>query len=225
MVRHFQRRWAWWAILAAFTVLIGWSWKQLAASRAAAETVAADLQQCQVMADQIKRLSSGPQKASLEAHSIQGLARAIERSAKEARLPVESLTGINPQPSQRLGATPYREQPIRLMLRDVTIRQLVLFLDSLTQCETIMKVADLWLYAPEADSNTTSAEDTWGAELTLTHFIFSPPTLRAQILGNWGSPMDSYTIVEPTPRCVTCLRDARTHGICKTGVPISAKHT
>jgi len=176
MVRHLPRRWAWRAVLAALAVLAGWSWTQLAASRLAAETAAADLRQCQVMADQIKKLSSGPQKASLEAHSIQGLARAVEQSAKDANLPVEALTGITPQPSQRVGASAYREQQIRLRLRDVTIRQLVLFLDSLTQSETNMKVADLWLYAPEADSNTPAAEESWGAELTLTHLIFSPYT-------------------------------------------------
>jgi len=161
-------------VFAALLITTGWSYSQMAAARSAAWTAAQDSQECRRLADQIKQLRDRPTRASLEAHSATELARLVEQAAKAASLPAQSLVQIDPQAARRVGETTYREQPTHVELRDVTLGQLITFLYMLSQDDMGMDVADLRLRAPRDDKSARSAEETWLAEVTLTHLIFAP---------------------------------------------------
>lgn len=164
----------WIGALAALACLGAWSRSQLAAGRQAAQAAAEDLAECQRLADEITRLGTRPQKASLEARSATELAKLVEQSAQAAALPQQALVQIDPQPARRVGETAYREQATRLELRDVTLRQLVTFLHGLSHDDLGMEVSDLRLRAPRDDKSVQPTDETWTAEVTLTHLIFAP---------------------------------------------------
>lgn len=163
-----------WTLLATLIAVAAWSYCWLVASYEAATTAAENLQVCLRLTTQIKKLREKPLRAGCEARSATELAQMIEISAKKAHLSMTSVVQIDPQPSRRLGDSAYKEQPTHVELRDVTLRQLIVLLHALTDEESSAELAELRLSTPRDEPSPTAGEETWNAEVILTHLIFAP---------------------------------------------------
>jgi hypothetical protein len=155
-------------------VVAAWSYWRLLASQEAAAIATDNLQACLRLTAQIKTLREKPLRAGSEARSATELAHLIETSAQKANLSVTNVVQIDPQPAHRLSNSAYKEQPTLVELRDVTTKQLIVLLHALADGESGAEVAELRLSAPRDEPAVTAKEETWTAEVTLTHLIFSP---------------------------------------------------
>jgi hypothetical protein len=162
-------------VLAVLIVSAGWSFYWMTSAELSAQNSAENLQICKRLADQIKKMHTQPLRAALETRTSTELAGQIETSAKTANLRQNCILQIDPQTARRLGNTAYKEQPTMVELRDVTLKQLVVFLNALTDDQSGMDVAELRLESSRDDSaNAQQTEETWLAEVTLSHLIFAP---------------------------------------------------
>lgn len=158
-------------LAAVLAVAGGWSYAYVADQRRAALAALADLDDCRRMAAQIETLRRRP---SLAAQNQRGSAETIgliEQSAKAAQLASGNLVRILPEPPRRLGDTVYVEKPTRVMLKNVTLQQLVAMVHGIITDKNGLHARSVRLTAP-------SPEDTgpaWTAELVLTYLIFEPP--------------------------------------------------
>jgi hypothetical protein len=161
-------------LFAGLIALCGWSYLEFTTSQDKAAGAAEDVMVCRRLAEQIKKLQVQPLRAATEARSSTEVARLIESSAKVAGLPTTSILQIDPQSPRRLGNSAYKEQPTHVELRDINLRQLVVFLHTLAADEQGLDLAELRLSAPREQTDLARAEETWLAEVTLTHLIYAP---------------------------------------------------
>ena len=89
--------------LLLLVLLAGWSYARWLSARAAAATAAENLAECRRLARQINQLRDAPMRATAEAHSATELARRIEQAAQTAKMPIDRLIQIDPQPARRMG--------------------------------------------------------------------------------------------------------------------------
>lgn len=159
-------------MLAMLTVATAWSVQVMLADRAAANGAAADLAECRQLATSIEALRHKPRIAAAEDIGAVMLGQRITTASQQAQLPQQALDGIFPQSARRMGNSPYAQKPTTLVLRDVTLAQLVKFLYHLTEGESGLTVRDLRLRAPRGE---TAGAEQWDAEATITCLIYQPP--------------------------------------------------
>lgn len=162
------------ASVVALTLLMAWGYAQFTASRSEAIASAEDLEICRRLAHELQALKAKPLRAALEARSSTEVAGRIEAAAKTANLPISSVIQIDPQSPRRVGNTPYKEQPTHVELRDVTLKQLLVFVHTLASDELKLDLAEVRLSAPRDEPSAAPTEERWMAELALTHLIFAP---------------------------------------------------
>jgi hypothetical protein len=165
------------ALFAALLAMAGWSYCEFSNSSAAAAAAAGDLAACRDLVGQIKALRQKPVLVGTKARTSTEVAHSIEAAAKNAGLPLTNILQIDPQSPRRLGNSAYEEQPTRVELRNVTLKQLLVFLYALANDGTGLNLAELRLGAPRDEMNA-GTEETWLAEVTLTHLIFAPLVAR-----------------------------------------------
>jgi hypothetical protein len=153
--------------------LAGWSYCEFTASCSDAAATASDLVACRNLARQIKTLRQKPVLVGTKARSSTEVAHSIETAAKGAGLPLTYILQIDPQSPRRLGNSAYQEQPTHVELRNVTLKQLLVFLYALANDCVGLNLSELRLGAPR-DETTQGTDETWLAEVTLTHLIFAP---------------------------------------------------
>jgi hypothetical protein len=159
---------------AGLVLLAVWSYCEFTASCGEAFAAAADSEACRSVAAQVKKLRAKPIRAAVEARSSTEVARSIEIAAKSANLPVAGIVQIDPQSPRRVGDSSYKEQPTHVEFRGVTLRQLLAFLYALGSEDIGQDLADLRLSSPRDETSSTGVEETWMAELIVTHLIFAP---------------------------------------------------
>jgi len=144
--------------------------RHLSEARAAAETAAGDLDECQRYAGQIEHLRGRPTMAADRERLSAELSAPIERATREAGIPIDRLVRISPEPSRRVGDTAYKEKPTRVFLKNVRLKDVVEMAHRLTSAEAGLDLKSLRLTAPSRDAT----EGTWSAELVFTYFIYEP---------------------------------------------------
>ena len=160
-------------LFVALAVLAGWSYCEFTAGCSDAAAAASDLAACRNLTQQIKTLRKKPVLVGTKARSSTEVAHSIETAAKGAGLPLTNILQIDPQSPCRLGNSAYQEQPTHVELRNVTLKQLLVFLYALANDGVGLNLSDVRLSAPR-DEATQGANETWLAEVTLTHLIFAP---------------------------------------------------
>lgn len=166
------RRLTWELTLAVvgLAALAIWSGARLRSARQAALAAAEDVAACQQIAARIAVLRDRPAVAGVQERASAETATRVERAAAAAHITASrSLVSISPEPPRRLGETAYKEAPTQVLLRDVTLRQLVTFLSAVCGEGSGLRPKLLRLSAPRAE-----AVDTWSAEVTLCDLIYSP---------------------------------------------------
>jgi len=162
----------WVAAVAALLVATLWANGRLAKASHAAEQSATDLAECRKLATQIGEIKDRPRVAS-EQEKLAGETTAmIDAAATAAGITARQLVRIAPESPQRLGETVYKEKPIAVLLRGVTLRQIVRMSHALLAPNPGLRIKTMRLSAPTPDDTT----DKWTAELTITYLLYDPPT-------------------------------------------------
>jgi hypothetical protein len=149
-----------------------YSFQTYESSKAAAEDAGANLIRCRDLLQQIQSLKAGPIQASLDVQSQKELSSLLQQSAQIAKIPETSVASIRPESTHRIGKTSYIEQPTHVELRQISLGQLVTFLQEVTIRDPRVLPTSLRLSVPRAQP--TAPSDQWQAEIILTHLVFSP---------------------------------------------------
>jgi len=163
-----------WAAVAGLLVATFWAHGRLAKASHAANHAATDLAQCRALASQISEIKDRPRVASEQEKLAGETAAMIAAAVKTAGIPARQLVRIAPESPQRLGETVYKEKPIAVLLRGVTLRQIVQMSHALLSPNPGLRIKTMRLSAPTPDDTT----DKWTAELTITYLLYDPPTKR-----------------------------------------------
>ena len=151
-----------------------WSYGRLSDRRAAAIGAGNDAVACVRLAAGIEALSRQPTQADSKELQVRDLTRRIEQSASQAGIEMENLIRIWPQPATRISDTPYKKKSTQVLLRQVSLRQVIRFHHALETDSPGLGVTGLRLTAPRRE-NTNGL---WSAESTLTHVVYAAPTLK-----------------------------------------------
>jgi hypothetical protein len=156
-------------LIAVMLLSMFWCWGQLSDARRRAEAAAADLIASERIAQRIEIHRQKPSiGASAEPHLE--LSRRIEQAARAAELDAASLERIGPEQQRRLGDSAV-ERTRQVFLRQLTMRQLVEFLHTLSAENPGLQITSLRLNAPRGEEE---AGERWRAEVTLTYWLQAP---------------------------------------------------
>ena len=150
-----------------------WSYETMAASRQWTTKAREDLAACRQMADRIEALRRRPTMARQHERASAETIGLIEKSAKAAGITTAKLLRISPEPPQRLGDTVYTVKPTRVLLKNVTLQQLVQFVHAIVTDREALHAKAMRISAPSADD----AGRLWNVEVVLTYLIYEPPKL------------------------------------------------
>ncbi|HOF17630.1 MAG TPA: hypothetical protein PK082_01880 [Phycisphaerae bacterium] len=151
-------------------ISVAWSYSRYCRLRAAAAAGQADLRDCAQMASRIEKLSRRPTLASDHEKLATETTRLIEEAAKSAGISGDRLIRISPESPARLGETPYKEKPTGVLLKNVTLKQIVEFVHALLSGEHGLNAKSIRIAAPrEQDTG-----EEWTAEIVLTYLVYDP---------------------------------------------------
>ena len=167
-----QRNTILWSVgLALLLAATFWAHGRLTKASLAADQAANDLAECRTLAAQIGEIKDRPRVAS-EQEKLAGETTAmIDAAATAAGIDQRRVVRIAPESPQRLGESVYKEKPIAVRLRDVTLRQVVKMSHALLTPNPGLRVKTMRLAAPTPDDTT----DRWTVELTITYLLYDPP--------------------------------------------------
>ena len=148
-----------------------WTHRRWVAKRRAAATAQADVRTCRRLAERIKGLSRAPILAVDRERLASETTSLIEDAARKAGINAAGLRRITPEPASRVGDTVYKAKPTRVVLREVSRRQVTDLIHGLIATDTGLRAASIRLTAPTTDD----VRDIWNAELVFTYLIYDPP--------------------------------------------------
>jgi hypothetical protein len=147
-----------------------WSYGRLADARGAAGAAADNLAACRDLAAQIESLRRRPALAGARELKGEELRNWIQQAAS-AQFDDGSVGLIEPGSPRRLGDGPYRETPVVVRLKSVTLRQLFTFLHALAADPARgVHVRRVDLNAPRENE----ADDRWNVETTVAQLVYAP---------------------------------------------------
>lgn len=161
-------------LLALLAVLLlvftAWNYSRLADHRSMAFAAVEETRDCHRLAAQINSLQSQPAQAGSAELQVTELTRGIEQSANQAQIQLDHLIRIWPQPAARINDSPYKAKSTQVLLKGVSLPQVVRFLHALETQDAGPRTTRLRLKAPD----NQDAVGTWTVEATLTHVIYAP---------------------------------------------------
>jgi hypothetical protein len=151
-------------VLLCLAMVSLWSWGRMTDQRRSAARAAEDLALSRATAGRIEQLRQRPSLGtSREPH--QELSRRIEQAAAAAQLGTGSLERIGSEQQRRLSdSVAERSRPV--FLRQVTLRQLMTFMHTLTEENPGLQIGSLRLSAPRGEEGG----ELWRAEMTLSYW-------------------------------------------------------
>jgi len=157
---------------AALGLLAGavWSCSFMAGGAAAARSAAQDFGDCQSMAARIESVSRLPAMARERERVSDEMTGLIERAAKSAGIGTDRIVRISPEQPQRLADSAYKEKPTSVLLRNVTLQQVVALVHDLTSNDEALWAKSVRITAPSPED----AGQDWTAELVITYLIYDP---------------------------------------------------
>lgn len=166
-------------IAAALLVGLWWSHGYYAAQRERAEYNAEELADCRLQAGRIRQLGSRVVRMEDTDSTSREFNRLADQASASAGVPRQNIGNITPTPPRRLGETSYQERPVVMLLRQVSIEQLVRFLNELTSGNGGLQVRELLFTTPP-----TSGGNQWNVQVTISYLIYSPRETSMGALAN-----------------------------------------
>lgn len=136
----------------------------------AARSAASDFAACRRLAEQIEALKKKPSLAVSRELRVTELSSRLEAALAKADLAAEDLVRVSAETARRLGDTAYLERETQLTLRDVSLRQVIVFLTTLAAEGSGLSVSSIRLTA----SRGVGTEGDWAAELAVSYLVYSP---------------------------------------------------
>lgn len=169
-----EKRYFFYAVLGVCTLvlLVLLAYRRLITAHAAAIQAGNDLAQCQSLATYIEGLKQLPAKVGLRDMVRSELDHQLEAAAKEAGFTTTNIVSITPSSPRRVGNSVYQEKPTDVVLRELTLQQLLAFLYNVNSKNVGLCVQNIRLTAPR-NQNATGH---WTAQVTLSYLIYSPKT-------------------------------------------------
>jgi len=151
--------------------LVGWSYIFMSHQQDAVHQGAEDLDECFRMVPLIENCGRLPMLAADQERIAGEITSLIEQAAKDSRISVgKSLVRINPEPAQRVGDSVYKEKPTQVLLRDVTLPQVVEMLHRMASSGQPLHAKSIRITAPKEED----MGPTWNAEVTVSYLIYEP---------------------------------------------------
>lgn len=170
-----RERLAWIVLLGLLAVAAGWSVRSMQQQRSGMETAAEALHEAGHYADRIARLEHQPQRAGARRMPVNQLTQMIEQCVEAAGIEPGRLDRVWPEPPRRLGDSPYQESVTRILLRRVTLEQLIELLRAIDRAEQRLTVSMLRLTAPRGvDDLEQPGPGYWTVELNISYLIYAP---------------------------------------------------
>ena len=148
-----------------------WAYGRCRSQRATAIAARDDLAECKALARQIDQLRHRPDQAGAKELHLDVLNRRIESAARAARIVPEAIDAIWPKGCARVGDTVYLENSTLIVLKRVTMKQLVTALHELTASTPGLAVKSLRLNTPRGQETS----DCWDADAVVGYLFYSPP--------------------------------------------------
>lgn len=123
---------------------------------------------CREMAASIEQYMHRPALASEHELLATQTNSLIEKAAVDAGISKRSLIRITPEPARRFDDSSYKDKPSQILLREVTLKQMVPFVHNLLSAG--LNARAIRLVSPKS-------EDTgqlWTAEITMSYLVYDP---------------------------------------------------
>lgn len=147
---------------------------QMAAARDTARRALAEHAAVAQTLQEIQNLDHRPQLASVDTEQSARLTQHIETVAQQAGIEPSHIERVQAQPPRRIEGGPYLRQPTQVLLRQVTLQQLVALLHDLDKTGQSLQVDDFRLIAP----HDQVVGDRWRAEFTVSYLRYEPLPTR-----------------------------------------------
>ncbi len=156
-------------LLALSTMAASYRW--MALGRATAEQSFEVYQECDRIARELIALRSGTRVASLELEPPDRILARVTVAAKNSGVDGSLIQSVDPEPPTRVGRSAYQQRVTRISLQNVTLLQVVQFIESLESISEGLTARDLQLTTrPRGDDGS----ERWDSRLVLTQWIYSP---------------------------------------------------
>lgn len=157
------------SVLAACLVAVSYySYDNMISCKEAALASANDLIVCGEMAKSIEQYMQRPALASEHELLATQTNSLIEKAAVDAGISKRSLIRITPEPARRIEDSSYKDKPSQILLREVTLKQMVPFVHNLLDAGLNAKGIRLVSQKPE-DSGPM-----WTMEITMSYLVYDP---------------------------------------------------
>lgn len=146
------------------------SYTQLAKATSHADRARAQRDTVEQALREIDTMRGKPELASIDSERSAQLSRHIETIAGQAGIAHIQIERVQHQPPRRINGGPYLRQPTQVLLRQVTLPQLLALLHDLDQTGQTLQLDDLRLIAP----HDQLVGDQWRAEFTVSYLVYEP---------------------------------------------------
>ena len=153
-------------------LVCSYSYDSMSTCKNAALTSANDLVLCRGMATSIKEYMQQPALASEHELLTAQTNSLIEKAVVDAGISKRCLIRITPEPARRLDDSSYKDKPSQVLLREVTLKQMVPFIHNLLSAG--LNARAIRLVSPKP-------EDTgplWTAEITMSYLVYDPRSVE-----------------------------------------------
>lgn len=156
--------------LVLLALLASWGYYSMASQRGSAQRSMQELTDCIDLVAKIKAIDQEPKRAQSGVLAHTDLTQRIERAAGSSGIGSDRLDRIDAAAPRRLAKLPYEERPTSVVLKDVTLSQLVEFLHRLGNQAGGLWIKDIALHAPRGEE----VGDHWVADVTISYLIYTP---------------------------------------------------
>ena len=127
---------------------MGWTYSYFVDCRRNAQLAAENYNACRQLAERIDSLQKKPSLAVSRDLQVTELSRRLEDALGKSDIATDDLARVTPEAPRRIGDTAYLERSTQVVLRNVTLRQVIVFLTSLAGEPSGLSVAGIRLTAP-----------------------------------------------------------------------------
>jgi hypothetical protein len=145
-----------------------YSYNNMASCRETALASANDVCLCRQMVKSIEHYKRRPALASEHELLATQTNSLIEKTATKAGMSRRNLIRITPEPARRIEDSSYKEKPSHILLRDVTLKQMVPFVHGLLSAGLNAKAIRLTSPKPEDTGHL------WTMEITMSYLVYDP---------------------------------------------------
>ncbi|MEZ6048705.1 MAG: hypothetical protein R3C11_24635 [Planctomycetaceae bacterium] len=133
--------------------------------------------QVERIVQQIQLLRESPVEVLETQQSDAAIVQEVETASRQQGIKQQQLMSITPAKPRRIAETPYLEQQTKIILREVSLKQVIGFVLALTENSGAgFEIPELSFRTPPSfnAAETTPKEEFWNVDLLLTSHLYEP---------------------------------------------------